>query len=234
MEYHDTKYENGVNLKELVPHGEEIKDNKKENSNSPSSSKCIVVCFLIFIIILLIIIISVILCFFFFKYAPEIKILNKNIKILEGKIQLETNKLNKMFSKGMIMAWYGKINEIPKNWVICDGTNGTPDLRNRFIIGSSEIINFGTKGGSSSIKLQKSNLPSLGESLFSCDSHYGSWHHKSNNFIKYHSGYSTNVKLGGGDNWGSNYIIDLNEGMESTPIDIMNPYFSLYYIMKME
>ena len=34
----------------------------------------------------------------------------------------------------MIIAWFGTLNEIPENWAICDGTNGTPDLRNKFII----------------------------------------------------------------------------------------------------
>jgi hypothetical protein len=37
-----------------------------------------------------------------------------------------------VFLKGMIIMWYGK-EEIPEGWALCDGSNGTPDLRNRFI-----------------------------------------------------------------------------------------------------
>ena len=40
------------------------------------------------------------------------------------------------FSAGMIMMWSGTIATIPTGWVLCNGSNGTPDLRNRFIIGA--------------------------------------------------------------------------------------------------
>ena len=38
------------------------------------------------------------------------------------------------FTTGMIIMWSGKMNAIPSGWVLCDGTNSTPDLRNRFVI----------------------------------------------------------------------------------------------------
>lgn len=37
---------------------------------------------------------------------------------------------------GIIAMWSGAIATIPTGWVLCDGTNGTPDLRNKFIIGA--------------------------------------------------------------------------------------------------
>ena len=113
-------------------------------------------------------------------------------------------------------------------------TNGTPDLRNRFIIGQSQEIPFNTIGGNSSIILSKSNLPQLGICRFSADSHRGSYHHSNNGFIKSLSSYSTYIKgFDYSDDWGSNYEIDLNSGMNSSPINIMNPYFALFYIMKL-
>lgn len=42
---------------------------------------------------------------------------------------------------GVILAWSGTIATIPDGWVLCDGTNGTPDLRNRFIAGA--VTDFG-------------------------------------------------------------------------------------------
>jgi len=39
---------------------------------------------------------------------------------------------------GGIIAWSGNIASIPKDWVLCDGTNGTPDLRDRFIVGAAQ------------------------------------------------------------------------------------------------
>lgn len=41
------------------------------------------------------------------------------------------------FVTGMIMMWSGTIATIPSGWLLCDGTNSTPDLRNRFIIGAN-------------------------------------------------------------------------------------------------
>ena len=38
---------------------------------------------------------------------------------------------------GGIIMWSGATNNIPTGWVICDGQNGTPDLRNRFVIGAT-------------------------------------------------------------------------------------------------
>lgn len=45
--------------------------------------------------------------------------------------------INKGLPVGSIVAFAGEVADIPANWYICDGTNGTPDLRGRFILGSS-------------------------------------------------------------------------------------------------
>ena len=39
---------------------------------------------------------------------------------------------------GMIVMWSGTIATIPSGWVLCDGTNSTPDLRDKFIIGARQ------------------------------------------------------------------------------------------------
>jgi len=40
------------------------------------------------------------------------------------------------FVAGMIMMWSGTIATIPSGWYLCNGSNGTPDLRNKFVIGA--------------------------------------------------------------------------------------------------
>ena len=135
---------------------------------------------------------------------------------------------NIIFAKGMIMAWFGKINNIPKNWALCDGKNGTPNLTNKFIFGVCDELKFGERGGNSSIRLKRENLPPIGCGYFSCDSHNGKWHHKTNDLIKYISAYSVGTKNGHPDDWGSNLMIDLKKGMSSSPINIMNPYYALF------
>ncbi len=50
---------------------------------------------------------------------------------------IDTNDLMSAFPKGMIMAWYAKAGLIPFGWVVCDGTNETPDLRGKFLMGAA-------------------------------------------------------------------------------------------------
>ncbi len=51
---------------------------------------------------------------------------------------------------GLIAMWSGAANAIPTGWVLCDGTNNTPDLRNRFIIGAGSTYAVDAKGGATS------------------------------------------------------------------------------------
>jgi hypothetical protein len=54
------------------------------------------------------------------------------------------------FPKGAIVAWYGPSASVPPGWVICNGKNGTPDLRDRFLKGTGDFARSGNRGGSSS------------------------------------------------------------------------------------
>jgi microcystin-dependent protein len=134
----------------------------------------------------------------------------------------------------MIISWNGKLNEIPKDWALCDGSNGTPDLRDKFIIGGGKTYKIGEKGGKSFITLEKSNLPPIGQAYVNFNTFGGPYHHNSNGFIKYTQYYSVSTKNGNGDDWGSVYMIDLNEGLNSSPINLMNPYYSLFFIVKLK
>jgi hypothetical protein len=49
---------------------------------------------------------------------------------------------------GFIGLWSGAATAIPGGWLICDGTNGTPDLRDRFIVGAGLDYGVGATGGS--------------------------------------------------------------------------------------
>jgi len=48
---------------------------------------------------------------------------------------------------GMINLWYGSIGSVPSGWYLCDGSNGTPDLRDRFVVGAGSTYSVSSTGG---------------------------------------------------------------------------------------
>lgn len=77
---------------------------------------------------------------------------------------------------GMIMSFSGSFSSdgypidsatgvVRKDWHICDGTNGTPDLRDRFIRGASTTCPAGSTGGEASVLLTTNHIPSHGHSF---------------------------------------------------------------------
>ncbi len=55
------------------------------------------------------------------------------------------------FASGMILLWSGSVASIPTGWVLCDGTNSTPDLRDRFIVGAGSTYAVNATGGSATL-----------------------------------------------------------------------------------
>lgn len=62
-----------------------------------------------------------------------------------------------VYTRGMIIMWNG--NTAPEGWAICNGQNGTPDLRGRFIISTGGGYNLGNRGGASSVTLNANQIP---------------------------------------------------------------------------
>jgi hypothetical protein len=55
--------------------------------------------------------------------------------------------LSQAVPTGGIIMWSGASSAIPSGWYLCDGTNNTPDLRGRFVLGASSSYIVGSKGG---------------------------------------------------------------------------------------
>ena len=60
--------------------------------------------------------------------------------------------------KGTILPWYGKSSDIPDGFALCDGTKGTPDLRNRFLVGAGSNYSLGDTGGEDQVKLSGTQI----------------------------------------------------------------------------
>lgn len=71
-----------------------------------------------------------------------------------------TNDLNtRLMPSGGIIMWSGSIASIPSGWFLCDGANGTPNLRDRFIVGAGSAYAVGATGGADTVALSQANLP---------------------------------------------------------------------------
>ena len=57
------------------------------------------------------------------------------------------------FVSGMIVLWSGAANAIPTGFVLCDGNNNTPDLRDRFVVGAGSGYAVNATGGSANATL---------------------------------------------------------------------------------
>lgn len=69
-------------------------------------------------------------------------------------------KIAAVIPAGLISMWSGLVP--PDGWAICDGTNGTPDLRGRFVVGQAEdpqFILIGQTGGAKTVTLTLNQIP---------------------------------------------------------------------------
>ena len=122
--------------------------------------------------------------------------------------------------KGAIIIWSGSVNNIPSGWALCDGTNGTPNLTDKFVLGAGGKYSVKDEGGKETHTLTVDEMPS-----------------HSHNFTvyAYNVDSSGSGTLTGGTNKGNidgQYSGVTEEIGSSKPHNNMPPYYALCYIMR--
>jgi len=132
---------------------------------------------------------------------------------------------------GTILMWSGSVSNIPQGWALCDGTNGTPDLRDRFIVGAGGGYAVGATGGAATVTLTVEQMPSHSHGVN--DPGHGHYCVGSGSYVLG----STLYAGGSGTSW-------MLTSVSLTGITIQNtgggqahenrpPYYALCYIMKL-
>ena len=141
------------------------------------------------------------------------------------------------FTSGMIMMWSGSIGSIPSGWYLCDGSNGTPNLTDRFIIGAGSSYSVNGTGGVSSVTLTTSNMPAHTHTATSTVTDPG--HSHTGGVSIYNNPASTGggSASGGATNTGTattgiTVATTVASNGSGTSFSILNPYYALAFIQK--
>lgn len=143
------------------------------------------------------------------------------------------------FPSGGIIIWSGSSASIPSGWVLCNGSNSTPDLRDKFVVGAGSTYAVGATGGSAnaivvshthtatstvtdpghthSTNFQNTNAPSNGDN-FLCGTNGPANGISSNATLSNTTGITVGTTVASAGSSGTNANLP--------------PYYALCYIMK--
>ena len=107
---------------------------------------------------------------------------------------------------GSVIMWYGALGAIPTGWQLCNGTNGTPDMRDRFVVGAGSSYALDDTGGANSVTLTTAQLPS--------HNHSGS--SNTVNLAHTHTFSTTSGAAGGHNHTGTTSTVDINHSHSGT------------------
>jgi len=103
--------------------------------------------------------------------VPAAQVNNIAVFTATGALQDSGKNLDEVVPTGVITMWSGGIISVPSGWALCDGSNGTPDLRDRFIVAAGGNYSPNDIGGLDSVSLTESELPSHTHTMNTAGSH---------------------------------------------------------------
>lgn len=141
---------------------------------------------------------------------------------------------------GSIIMWSGAEDAIPVGWALCNGENGTPDLRGKFVLGVGNSYSVGATGGEETHTLTTSEMPAHNHSgsTNSAGAHTHTWS-RGNNQLESYGDYVRTVNSAKNgtvtvpSSGSHSHSISLNAAGGDAAHNNMPPYYALCYIMKL-
>lgn len=124
---------------------------------------------------------------------------------------------------GSVIMWAGTLETIPTGWHLCDGTEGTIDLRGMFALGAGGTYSLGDSGGSEEVTLTLAQMPR--------HAHAATYYIGNGGTNRFYTNSSASAVMRYANS--SADISDrTTEDGNSQPHPNMPPYKALYYIQK--
>ena len=125
---------------------------------------------------------------------------------------------------GTILAYVGDLSKIPNGWFLCDGSNGTPDLRDRFLegVGSASAVNKYIEAGLPNLKgyMISWKFTDSDGKLFYWDEYTGNW---------------TNTRNGGSDpTWRTHFDASKYNSIYGRSTTVQPDSYTVYYIIRLK
>lgn len=168
--------------------------------------------------------------------SSEVSQLDTRVGQVESNVSQLNTSLNSAMPKGAIIMWSGV--KAPTGWALCDGQThngvGTPDLRNRFVVGAGSSYSVGNTGGANNVRLSTSEMPSHNHSV----NDQGHSHTTNNNYVVWDRNGVSNRTGADGSSTYSNGVnrsftgISINNNGGNQAHENRPPYYALSYIMK--
>jgi microcystin-dependent protein len=151
--------------------------------------------------------------------------------------------VNGVVPPGGIIMWSGSIANIPSGWALCNGSNGTPDLRDRFIVGAGGAYSASNTGGSNTVTLVPNQVPLPAHNHTATTTPHS---HTDNIFVERGNTWKSggSASPGNGTGWnqftGTTSSATVNVTVQSSndtrtiqAVNIRPLYFALAYIMRL-
>ena len=137
------------------------------------------------------------------------------------------------FVRGMIMMWSGDQASVPTGWAVCSGSNGTPDLRDRFVIGAGSKSPDDTGGSADSVVVSHTHTASANSAGSHVHQQSGQTLGPSSGGYAFNNGSGKNNVLNTQPSGAHTHTVNVVANGVSGTNKNLPPYYALFYIMKL-